>query len=137
MGGNHMSMIDEIREKCSHLESRDDGAIATILSQGRTRPRERLIGIGTVLETLGMERGTALLSFIEGQPTLKYVWKLIEASNLNIGSPLVGQSLDQFAQIGVITQEDASNLKALGVEPDPVTAQQVAKALEGTETWPI
>lgn len=132
-----MNLIDEIRAKCSYLKARDDGAIVAILSAGRTRSRERLIGIGTVLETLGMEKGTALLSFIESQPTLKYVWKLIEASNLNVGSPLVSQSLDQFAQAGVLTQADADKLKALGIEPAPVTAQEVAKALEGTESWPI
>lgn len=131
-----MITLDEIREKCGHLEQRDDGEIVRILSEGRTKAKERLIGIGTVLETLGMVNGTALLAFIEGQPTLKYVWKLIEASNLNISSPLVSQSLDQFVQLGVLSQADADALKALGREPDPVTFQEVAKALEGSE-WPI
>jgi hypothetical protein len=136
MGGDHMITLDEIKAKCGHLAGRDDAEIVRLLSEGRTRSKERLIGIGTVLETLGMADGTAFLAFIESQPTLKYVWKLVEQSNLNIASPLVVQSLAGFVQAEVITQANADKLIAIGVEPDPVTFAQVAKALEG-EKWPI
>ncbi len=132
-----MITLDEIRAKCGHLKERDDAAIVRILSEGRTRSRDRLIGIGTVLETLGMAKGTALLSFIEAENSLKYVWRLIDRADLNIASPLVVQSLAGFVQAEVLPQEDADKLIALGVEPDPVTFAQVAKALEGVETWPL
>ena len=131
-----MITLNEIKAKCGHLKERDDAEIVRLLSEGRTRPKERLIGIGTVLETLGMTDGTAFLGFIESQTSLKYVWKLIEQSNLNIASPLVAQAMTGFVRAGVITQANADKLIALGVEPDPVTFAQVAKALEG-EKWPI
>jgi hypothetical protein len=136
MGGNHMITLEEISSKCSHLPKRDDVEIVRLLSAGRTRSKERLIGIGTVLETLGMADGTAFLGFIESQTSLKYVWKLIERADLNMASPLVTQSLSDFVQAGVITQANANKLIALGVEPAPVTFAEVAKALEG-KSWPI
>lgn len=136
MGGNHMITLSEIKAQCGHLAKRDDAEIVRILGAGRTKSKEFLIGIGTVLETLGMAKGFAFLAFLETEPTMKYVWRLVAASNLNIGSAMVASNLDQLALTGILSSEDANKLKALGREADIVSHQEVERLLQG-KTWPI
>lgn len=113
------------------LANRDDGAIAAALSAGRTKTVSTEIGNGMVLATLGLASGNALLDAIYNTPDFRYVKPLLEQGRLDISTPLAAGALDGLAGAGVITQAEADALKALAVQPDPVTANDVAKALEG------
>lgn len=110
----------------------DHGAIAEALSEGRTRTVPTEIGNGLILATLGLDVGNALLDAIYSAPDFRYVKPLLEQGRLDVSSPLVHAALDSL--VGVVTgfeQAHANALKALAEQPDPVSSQEVTKALEG------
>lgn len=128
-----MTLRDEILAKCSLalIASRDEAAIAAVISVGRTRPSTREIGDGAILETLGVVAANAFLDVINTASDYRYVKRLVQDGTLHIGKPLVQASVQAMVLDGVLTQVQADALCALGVEPDPVTAHEVAQALEG------
>ncbi|MRV72563.1 hypothetical protein GJ700_12680 [Duganella sp. FT92W] len=118
------------------LAAKDCQALAAIMSADRTRPNNREVGNGTILETLGLVAGNALLDVLHTDTTFRHVKPLLDQGRLLIGSPLVADVLRQLAAANVITQAGADALIALGREPDPLTAQELAAALfndDGTE----
>jgi hypothetical protein len=125
-----MSLREEILAGNFNLVHRDDGAIAAALSVGRTRAKITAIGDGTIIETLGIAAGNAFLDVIETVPDYRYVKRIIARGELDMSS-LTAQGGVQAMVPAVLTQEQADKLKALGREADPISAQQVAQALEG------
>jgi len=109
----------------------DHGAIAAALSAGRTRLVYTEVGHGTILETIGLAAGNALLDAIYATPDFRHVKPLLEQGRLDISSALVRGALDALTAAGVITAPHAAALKALAERPDPVSSQQVTRALEG------
>jgi len=110
------------------LAARDCQALADLLSAGRTCGNDREVGYGTIIETIGIEAGNALIDFIKSADALRHVVPLLDQGRLRIGSPLVQSTLQSFVG-GPIDQADADALCALGHQSDPLTAQQVADAL--------
>lgn len=125
-----MSLRDDILAGGFDLDNRDDGAIAFALSQGRTRIVRTEIGKGAIIEAIGLEAGNRLLDVIDTAPAYRHVKQLLENGWFNVGSALARASLDTLVPT-VLTQREADTLKALAVVPDPITAQDVARALEG------
>lgn len=127
-----MTLIDEIRAKCSTelLASREHGAIAAQVSIGRIRPSSLEIGNGTVLETIGLAAGNALLDAIYNGNDYRHVRPLLEQGRLKAASPLIAGALSELVEANVIEQEHADALLALGTEPDPVDVQEVIRAME-------
>jgi thiamine biosynthesis protein ThiC len=111
------------------LAARDCQALAELLSAGRTCGNDREVGYGTILEVIGVSAGNQLIDFIQAQPDMRHVRPLLEQGRLRIGSQLVQQSLQSFVGAAAVTQADADALCALGLQPDPLTAQQVGEAL--------
>ena len=56
---------------------------------------------------------------------------LIRDGSLDFGDPATRAQIDLLAGQGVITAAQATALKAIAVADAPVTAQDVARALEG------
>lgn len=111
----------------------DHGAIAEALSAGRKKLVVTEIGNGTILAELGIAAGNQLLDAIYNAPDFRYVKPLLEQGRLDIGSAVTQGALDALALAGACTQADADKLKALVVVPDPVTSQEVTKALDGAQ----
>lgn len=132
-----MNLLEEIQAKCSPelLASREHGAIAEAVSQGRTAVVSRLGGIGAVIETLGAVDGPAVLDTLESlkatNAAIRWGWVLLERAELDFGSPVTRQLIDTLAAGGVMTADQANTLKALAVVPAPVTTQDVIAAMEG------
>lgn len=133
-----MTLRDEIlsRPDCADaLAIRDCGALAEILSAGRTKLIERNVGYGTVMDTLGAEAGAAFLDGLTDLATtsspVKWALKLLDRGELNIGAPATQAQLDALAAGGAFPQAVADALKALAVVPEVVLAQDVQTALEG------
>jgi hypothetical protein len=116
---------------------RDLGTLAAILSVGRTRPSALEIGNGMILQALGVEAGNKLLDHIASADELRYVRPLLDQGRLTIGASVVQVALQSFVALpDVLSQTDADRLCALGLEPDPLTPQDVAGALynpDGTQ----
>ncbi|MFC5548190.1 hypothetical protein [Massilia aerilata] len=118
------------------LARKDCAALAALLSVGRTHPSATEVGNGTILATIGIDAGNSLLDHIGSDPSMRHVKPLLEQGRLKVGSPVAQGAIRAFATANVITQSQADALCALGVEPDPLTAQDVADALfnpDGTE----
>lgn len=124
-------MITLAEIQATGLPLDDHGAIAEALSAGRTKLVTTEIGNGTILAELGIDAGNQLLDAIYNAPDFKYVKPLLEQGRLDIGSAVTQGALDMLALAGACTQADADKLKALAVAPDPVSSQEVTKALEG------
>jgi hypothetical protein len=133
-----MTLRDEIlsRQDCADaLAIRDCGALAEILSAGRTKLIERNVGYGTVLDTLGADVGSAFLDALTALATtsspVKWALKLMERGELNIGAAATQAQLDALATAGVMPVAVADVLKGLALVPDVISAQDVQTALEG------
>lgn len=111
------------------IASRDLTKIAMLVSQGRTKNNMREIGTGTILETLGMATGTAVIDALYANPMFKYVKPLIEQGRLQVGSPLVKVALDMLVAGNVCTQAQADSMYATGRTEDLVLPQEVETLL--------
>lgn len=124
-----MTLLEEIKQKCSPslIASRQHGEIAAKVSEGRTKPSTREIGNGTILETIGLGHGNAMLDVIYTDPNFRHVKPLLEQGRLIVGSPMVVQTIQSMVPL-VYPQAVADLLLALTVDPDPVTEFDVRRA---------
>lgn len=112
----------------------DHGAIAEALSVGRTKVQATPIGIGTVLAVMapvGGEFLNALESLGSSDANVKWALKMIEQATFDVGHPVTRAQLEAFAVNVPAMADGIAALLALAVVPDPVTSQEVTKALEG------
>ena len=128
-----MSLLAEIQSKCPPelIAAKEHGQIAALVSAGRTRPSTKEIGNGTILETIGLQYGNAMLDVIYSDQQFRHVKPLLEQGRLIVGSPLVVATIQGMAANGVIPAAARDALLALTVEPAPVSVQEVIKAMEG------
>jgi hypothetical protein len=126
-----MSLLDEIKAKCPPdlLATKNDAAIAATVSKTRTKPSTKEIGNGTILETIGLEHGNAMLDVIYNDQQFRHVKPLLEQGRLIVGSPLVVATIKGMAAGGVIPDAARDALLSLTVEPDPVSDIEVRRAL--------
>ena len=117
--------------------NRDDAAIATQLSIGRTKTVSKVGGIGVVLKTLGPTAGAAFLDAVstlaQTNSVVKWGLQMIENGTFDFGDPLAVAQAETFTQTNppILTTDQANALIALGVVPDPITPAMVAEALAG------
>lgn len=129
-----MDLIDEIRAKCSPelIAEKDTQAIADTVNLGRVRIASRLIGIGTILATLGATGGVFLDGLVAmGASDRNVFWamELIKSGQLDIG---MQATRDQVAALGQALPAMApaiTALLALAETPDPITELAVRCAL--------
>ena len=142
-----MSLRDEILAGGFDLANRDDGAIAAALSQGRTKVVSREVGDGAIALALGTQAGPLFLyklkklaaTVLPDDATDAQIIPVAIAQQaveslakvgFDVGNPDVRAGLSMFEGT-LLTSEQIEAIKALAVVPDVITAQDVAKALEG------
>ena len=103
----------------------DHGAIAEALSVGRIELVKTEIGKLTVLGTIGMEAGNALLDTIDTFPDFRHVRYPLANGWLDIADSTVRAMLDT-----ICSPEDAKKLKDLAARPIKVTPLEVAIIIE-------
>lgn len=118
------------------LNTRDEAAIAAHFNTvvPRTKLVETAIGPGTILAKLGIDTANALIDVIYNVTQFRHVKPLLENSKLDLSVQLLRDTLDNLAASATIPGFGAAQaklLKDLAVQPDPITALDVAKALEG------
>lgn len=121
-----MDLRTEILAMCSleQLARHDSQLIADQLSIGRKRLVPTEIGNGTVLETIGLAAGNALLDLINSAPDFRHVKPLLEQGRLRVDSALVRGTLTSLVP-AVLTVQQAAALLALANAPDPVSEYDV------------
>ena len=142
-----MSLRDEILAGEFDLANRDDGAIAAALSQGRTKVISREVGDGAIALALGTQAGPLFLYKLKKLATtvlpddatdeqiipVAVAQQAVESLakvGFDIGNPDVRAGLSMFDGT-LLTSEQIEAIKALAVVEDVITAQDVARALEG------
>ncbi len=128
-----MTLKEEILAKvpAALINSRDEAAIAASFNVGRTRLNKTEVGSGTILSNLGKDVGNALIDVIYTNADFRHMKPLLEQGRLDLSVPLLRETLDALA--GVIPgfdQAAADKLKDLAVVPNPISAYDVAHALE-------
>lgn len=125
-----MTLLQEIQTKCSPelIASRDHGAIAAAVSEGRTRATPTAIGKGTILGVLDLAAGNAFLDVIDTVPDFRHVKDVIKSSNFDVSLQVSQDGIDAMVP-AVLTQVEADALKALGKAPNPITEFDVRCAL--------
>ncbi len=116
-----MALIDDIRAlPADLLATRDTAQIAAALPPvSRLVPTE--IGNGTVLETLGLAVGNALLDVLYNAPDFRYVKPLLEQGRLRIDAPSARAALDGIAAAGIAAGFGAAQAEAIKALADAVT----------------
>ena len=142
-----MSLRDEILAGGFNLANRDDGAIADALSQGRTKVVSREVGDGAIALALGTQAGPLFLyklkklaaTVLPDNATDAQIIPVAVAQQaveslakvgFDVGNPDVRAGLSMFEGT-LLTSEQIEAIKALAVVEEVITAQDVAKALEG------
>lgn len=130
-----MTLLQRIQTECPELiAARNEAAIAAVLSVGKTKLVHMTIGIGTVLSTLGASGGPFLdgmVSMGASDSNVKWAMKLLETGEFNIGSAAAQAQMGAIAVAVPSLATQIGLLLALAVVPDPVSAHDVAVALEG------
>lgn len=106
----------------------DTQAIADALSAGRTRYVHTEIGVGTIIESLGLTTANTVLDAINANPDFRYVKPLLEQGRLRLDSPFVRGTLASLVGV-LITQEQHDVLLARAQSPDPVSEFDVRCAI--------
>jgi hypothetical protein len=130
-----MMTLQEIRDAI--LESNDlqalaavrnDAAIADALSVGRTRLVRTEIGVGTVLEVLGLSVGNTVLDVIGSDPQFRHIKPLLDQGRLRLDSDLVQGTLQAMVP-ALLSASQAEALASRARVPDPVPVSLVSAAL--------
>jgi hypothetical protein len=112
----------------------DHGALAAALSVGRTKIVPTPIGIGTVLAVMAPQGGDFLnaLEQIGAQDAnVKWALRMIEQGTFDVGHPVTRAQLAAFAQAAPTMADGIAALLNVAVQADPVSSQDVSKAMEG------
>lgn len=104
-------------------------AIAAELSTRDTHKVPFEIGVGLILETIGLESGNALLDAIKTTPDFRHVYPLLEQGRLDVSSPLVEVALGVLVQGEVISTEEKNSLIALCEQNIVVSESDVKSAI--------
>ena len=140
-------MITLAEIQATGLPLTDHGAIADALSAGRTKIISREVGDGSIALALGVPAGPVFLMQLEllantavtGETTpeqlaqiavARQAWRSINRVGFDVGNAGVRAGIDAMVST-LLTAEQAEAIKALAVVPDPVSSQDVTKALEG------
>lgn len=129
------TLLQEIYDKCTPelIASRDEAAIATILSTNRTKIVKTLIGKGIIIQEIGLQAANPLLDYIDSSSDFRHIKQLLANGELDISASLARMSLQGMQQAGLISQESCDTLLNLAVVPDTISPNQVAEALEGVK----
>ena len=118
-----MITLEDIRALPQEITDRQDTQlIADGLSAGRVKLVKTEIGKLTVLSTIGLEAGNALLDIIDTVDTFRHVRYPLSNGWLDVSDPTARAMLDT-----ICAPENASKLKALAERPDPVNELDIRK----------
>ena len=114
------------------VNSRDESAIAKAYSATLPNARKKTeIGVGTILDVMGLDNGNAFLDVIFTVPTFRYIKMVIEKGELDVSLDSVRNQIDQMVAGSVMSAEAGAALKARGEQPANVSAHEIALILGG------
>lgn len=132
-----MTLLEQINASCTPEEvaARNDVLIADRVnawrkSNGVTRKQPTAIGKGSIIAALGMATGNAFLDFVYSDVNYRHIKDVITAGTFDVTLEVSVQGINAMVP-GVLTQQEAEALLALGDVPDQVPVDDVSHALNG------
>ncbi|MEN6537332.1 MAG: hypothetical protein ABFD60_15475 [Bryobacteraceae bacterium] len=107
----------------------DTVALAAALSVGRTRYVETQIGVGTIIEVLGLAAANPVLDALYASPDYRHVKPLLEQGRLRLDAVAQAGMLQPLVTSGLLTQAQLDALIARAKEPAPVDEYAVRVAI--------
>ena len=107
----------------------DSQAIADALSVGRTRWKHTEIGVGTIIEVLGLTAANPVLDALYASPDYRHVKPLLDQGRLRLDVVAQAGMLQPLVTGGLLTQAQLDALIARAKEPAPVDEYQVRVAI--------
>ena len=107
----------------------DTVALAAALSVGRTRYVETNIGVGTIIEVLGLAAANPVLDALYASPDYRHVKPLLDQGHLRLDAVAQAGMLQPLVTGGLLTQAQLDALIARAEEADPVDEYQVRIAI--------
>ena len=107
----------------------DTQAIADALSAGRTRWKPTDIGVGTIIEVLGLAAANPVLDALYASPDYRHVKPLLERGRLRLDSVAQAGMLQPLVTSELLTQAQLDALVARAKEPAPVDEYDVRMAI--------
>lgn len=104
-------------------------AIADALSVGRTRYVETNIGVGTIIEVLGLAAANPVLDVLYAAPDYRHVKPLLDQGRLRLDAVAQAGMLQPLVTGGLLTQAQLDALVARAKEPAPVAEYDVRVAI--------
>jgi len=106
----------------------DTVAIAAALSVGRMRWKHTEIGVGTIIEVLGLAAANPVLDAIYASPDYRHVKPLLDQGRLRLDSEFVRGALQTMVP-ALLTQAQRDALVARAAVADPVSEYDVRVAI--------
>ena len=97
----------------------DTQAIAAALSVGRTRWKHTEIGVGTIIEVLGLAAANPVLDELYAAPDYRHVKPLLDQGRLRLDAVAQAGMLQPLVTGGLLTQAQLDALVARAKEPAP------------------
>ena len=107
----------------------DTQAIADALTVGRTRWKLTDIGVGTIIEVLGLAAANPVLDALYASPDYRHVKPLLDQGRLRLDVVAQAGMLQPLVTGGLLTQAQLDALIARAKEPAPVDEYQVRVAI--------
>ena len=107
----------------------DTVAIAAALSAGRTRWKHTDIGVGTIIDVLGLAAANPVLDAIYASPDYRHVKPLLDQGRLRLDVVAQAGMLQPLVTGGLLTQAQLDALVARAKEPAPVDEYAVRVAI--------
>ena len=107
----------------------DSQAIADALSVGRTRWKHTEIGVGTIIEELGLAAANPVLDALYASPDYRHVKPLLDQGRLRLDVVAQAGMLQPLVTGGLLTQAQLDALIARAKEPAPVAEYDVRVAI--------
>ena len=111
----------------------DTQAIADALSAGRTRWKPTDIGVGTIIEVLGLAAANPVLDALYASPDYRHVKPLLEQGRLRLDSVAQAGMLQPLVTSELLTQAQLDALVARAKEPAPVDEYDVRMAIHNDD----
>ena len=107
----------------------DTQAIAAALSVGRTRYVETQIGVGTIIEVLGLAAANPVLDALYAAPDYRHVKPLLDQGRLRLDVVAQAGMLQPLVTGELLTQAQLDALVVRAKEPAPVDEYDVRMAI--------
>ena len=107
----------------------DTQAIAAALSAGRMRWKHTEIGVGTIIEVLGLAAANPVLDAIYASPDYRHIKPLLDQGRLRLDAVAQAGMLQPLVTGELLTQAQLDALVARAKEPAPVAEYDVRMAI--------